>query len=296
MLAWLRLMRLPAVFTAVSNVLCGCFIASPTQAPPTLQLCLLALATAGLYLGGMVLNDVFDAALDAVERPERPIPSGRINRSTAAVFGTALLLIGIAAAACLGSSSAAVAGLTAIAVLAYNSILKSTPAGPFGMAACRFLNFTLGASIGLPLGSLPDATILTAATALAVYIIGVTWFARNEAGTASRFGLIGGLLVLLSGIAIDAWLISHKGATIMSIRGGSMALLLLGLNLTMRAAAAITRNVPRLLQQTVGLMLLCLIFLDAVLVFALTGSADRALTIILLIAPAVLLKRVIPMS
>ena len=104
------------------------------------------------------------------------------------------------------------------------------------------------------------------------------------------------MLVLLSGIAIDAWLISHKGATIMSIRGGSMALLLLGLNLTMRAAAAITRNVPRLLQQTVGLMLLCLIFLDAVLVFALTGSADRALTIILLIAPAVLLKRVIPMS
>ena len=296
MLAWLRLMRLPAVFTAVSNVLCGCFIASPTQAPPTLQLSLLALATAGLYLGGMVLNDVFDAALDAVERPERPIPSGRIKRSTAAVFGTALLLIGIAAAACLGSSSAAVAGLTTIAVLAYNSILKSTPAGPFGMAACRFLNFTLGATVGLPLGSLPDATILTAATALAVYIIGVTWFARNEAGTASRFGLIGGLLVLLSGIAIDAWLISHKGATIMSIRGGSMALLLLGLNLTMRAAAAITRNVPRLLQQTVGLMLLCLIFLDAVLVFALTGSADRALTIILLIAPAVLLKRVIPMS
>ena len=296
MLAWLRLMRLPAVFTAISNVLCGCFIASPQQMPPALQLWLLALTTAGLYLGGMVLNDVFDAALDAVERPERPIPSGQISRRAAAIFGTLLLLLGIAAAACLSASVVLFAVLTAAAVLAYNGYLKSTPAGPFGMAACRFLNFTLGAGVGLPLGNLPDATILTAATALAVYIIGVTWFARNEAGTASRFGLIGGLLVLLSGIAIDAWLISHKGATIMSIRGGSMALLLLGLNLTMRAAAAITRNVPRLLQQTVGLMLLCLIFLDAVLVFALTGSADRALTIILLIAPAVLLKRVIPMS
>jgi hypothetical protein len=129
-----------------------------------------------------------------------------------------------------------------------------------------------------------------------VYIIGVTWFARNEAGISSRFALIGGLLVLLSGLAIDAVLISRQGATLMSIRGGSMALLLLGLNLTMRAAAAITRNIPRLLQQTVGLMLLCLIFLDGILVFSLTGSADRALTIILLIAPAVLLKRVIPMS
>ena len=296
MLAWLRLMRLPAVFTAISNVLCGCFISSPDQAPPLSQLGLLVLTTAGLYLGGMVLNDVFDAALDALERPERPIPSGRISRRAAAVFGTLLLLLGITAAACLSASTVLYALLTTAAVLAYNAYLKSTPAGPFGMAACRFLNFVLGSSVGLSLGTLPSGTVLTAAGALAVYIVGVTWFARNEAAVSSRFGLTGGLLVLLAGLAIDAALISRQGATLMSIRGGSMALLLLGLNLTMRAAAAITRNIPRLLQQTVGLMLLCLIFLDGILVFALTGSADRALTIILLVAPAVLLKRVIPMS
>lgn len=296
MLAWLRLMRLPAVFTAISNVLCGCFISSPDQAPPLSQLGLLVLTTAGLYLGGMVLNDVFDAALDALERPERPIPSGRISRRAAAIFGTLLLLLGITAAACLSASTVLYALLTTAAVLAYNAYLKSTPAGPFGMAACRFLNFVLGSSVGLSLGTLPSGTVLTAAGALAVYIVGVTWFARNEAAVSSRFGLTGGLMVLLAGLAIDAVLISRQGATLMSIRGGSMALLLLGLNLTMRAAAAITRNIPRLLQQTVGLMLLCLIFLDGILVFALTGSADRALTIILLVAPAVLLKRVIPMS
>jgi len=296
MLAWLRLMRLPAVFTAISNVLCGCFIASPGQAPPLLQLWLLVLTTTGLYLGGMVLNDVFDAALDAVERPERPIPAGRISRRSAAIFGTLLLLLGIGTAACLSASTVLYAVLTAAAVLAYNGFLKSTPAGPFGMATCRFLNFVLGSSVSLALGAMPAGTVLTAASALALYIIGVTWFARNEAGISSRFALIGGLLVLLSGLAIDAVLISRQGATLMSIRGGSMALLLLGLNLSMRAAAAITRNTPRLLQQTVGLMLLCLIFLDGILVFSLTGSADRALTIILLIAPAVLLKRVIPMS
>jgi len=117
MLAWLRLMRLPAVFTAISNVLCGCFISSPDQAPPLSQLGLLVLTTAGLYLGGMVLNDVFDAALDALERPERPIPSGRISRRAAAVFGTLLLLLGITAAACLSVSTVLFALLTTAAVL-----------------------------------------------------------------------------------------------------------------------------------------------------------------------------------
>ena len=40
-----------------------------------------------LYAAGMVLNDAFDAELDARERPERPIPSGRISRSRHGVLG-----------------------------------------------------------------------------------------------------------------------------------------------------------------------------------------------------------------
>ena len=31
------------------------------------------------YLGGMYLNDAFDAEIDAAERPERPIPSGQVS-------------------------------------------------------------------------------------------------------------------------------------------------------------------------------------------------------------------------
>src|SRR5699024_7457278 len=43
----------------------------------------LLLSTFGLYGGGVVLNDVFDADLDATERPERAIPSGRVSRKGA---------------------------------------------------------------------------------------------------------------------------------------------------------------------------------------------------------------------
>ena len=77
LLTWLQLMRLPTVFTALSNILCGYLITHSFRVgdlPQQTDLWLLLASSFGLYLGGMVLNDVFDAKLDAVERPERPIP------------------------------------------------------------------------------------------------------------------------------------------------------------------------------------------------------------------------------
>ncbi len=51
-----------------------------------------------LIWGGVVFNDVFDAKLDAVERLERPIPSGRASLQRATILGIVLLLIGVIAA------------------------------------------------------------------------------------------------------------------------------------------------------------------------------------------------------
>ena len=58
----------------------------------------LSLSTIGLYAGGVAFNDIADAELDAVERPERPIPSGRASKSTAIIFATSLLVFGVAMA------------------------------------------------------------------------------------------------------------------------------------------------------------------------------------------------------
>src|SRR5688572_2508307 len=117
---YLRLMRLPNIITAISDIIAGVAIAgsliSVTWGSMNsgfmfsellfregtfvsyLPILLLIISTIGLYGGGVVLNDVFDADLDKTERPERPIPSGLIAKRSAAIFGTALLLIGIAAA------------------------------------------------------------------------------------------------------------------------------------------------------------------------------------------------------
>lgn len=301
-MAWLQLVRLPTVFTALSNILCGFLITHRTpqirvaELTSQKELWLLLLSTSGLYLGGMVLNDVFDAKLDAVERPERPIPSGRISLRAAAVFGSLLMLAGVLAAALAGTPSVVVAALIVPCVLVYNGFLKSTIAAPLGMGTCRFLNLMLGASAVADWNTLWQALPVTIAAALGIYVVGVTVFARNEAGQSNPALLVCGMILLISGICLDAWAITQFGISENAASGSRMALLILSLNLLMRAAAAIPSGSARRIQKTVGLMLLCIIFLDAIMVFAMTADAKLAALVIMLVAPASLLRRIIPMS
>ena len=62
-----------------------------------------------LYAGGIALNDFFDRNLDAVERPERPIPSGIVPAITAGLLGFSLLLAGVAFAFRASSGTGAIA-------------------------------------------------------------------------------------------------------------------------------------------------------------------------------------------
>lgn len=306
LLAWLRLMRLPTVFTALSNILCGYFVSTSERTLSVLiaspDLWLLLLASAGLYLGGMVLNDVFDAALDSKERPERPIPSGKISRRSAAIFGTILLIIGLMAA--LGAGTVSDTGYTAFqtacilaaAVLLYDSILKSTPLGPPGMASCRFLNVMLGASCAGPWAAVWSGPQLDIAIAMFVYITGVTWFARHEAGESSRGGLMAGCLVALSGIGVHIYSAITSEAPESPRLGATIALSLIAGNVALRCRNAIAASHPVLLQKTVGFMLLNLIFIDAAMTFCMTGSGQLASTVVILVIPATLMKRYIPLS
>src|SRR5687768_410483 len=90
-------MRPANIVTAVADILAGVaisgfFFLTGIEYSPIV---FLILSTAGLYGGGVVMNDVFDADLDAVERPERPIPSGLIKKREATFLGIGLLLFGV---------------------------------------------------------------------------------------------------------------------------------------------------------------------------------------------------------
>ncbi len=303
---WLKLMRLPTVFTALSNVLCGFFVSTTDRDLPVLaarpEFWLLLLSSAGLYLGGMVLNDVFDAELDSRERPERPIPSGRISHKRATVFGVLLVATGLVAAFAADivsktqNTSFQIASVLAAAVVLYDSVLKSTIAGPLGMGACRFLNIMLGASCCGSWDDVWSTPQLVVATALAVYVIGVTWFARNEAGNSSRSGLMAGLSIVVVGLCIDGWVALQDLQPWSPATGALIALGLIGANVIFRAVKAISANQPVLLQKTVGFMLLHIIFLDATMTFCITGSGRMAAAVVVLVIPATLMKRIIPMS
>jgi 4-hydroxybenzoate polyprenyltransferase len=183
--AYLELLRPANVATALADVLAGYAL---TGLAPARALGWLLLSTACLYAGGIVLNDVFDRRLDAVERPERPIPSGRIRASTAAALGASLLGAGVVAAGQATVAGAVVAAAIVAAVLCYDAVTKPmTIVGPVNMGLCRGLNLVLG------LAAAPAAIRVHWPLALIpwIYIVGVTVVSRGEvAGGTKRAAAI----------------------------------------------------------------------------------------------------------
>jgi 4-hydroxybenzoate polyprenyltransferase len=141
--AWAELLRLPALFTVPGDALAG---AAAVGARPNARTLLAIGSSLCLYEAGMALNDWADRAEDAVERPHRPLPSGRIHPAAALAAAGVLTAAGLVLAARAGRSSLAVAAPLAATVWAYDLTLKRTPAGPVAMATARGLDVLLGAA------------------------------------------------------------------------------------------------------------------------------------------------------
>jgi len=198
---------------------------------PTGELVLLLLATSCLFCGGMVLNDVFDANVDAIERPSRPIPSGAISLAVARSVAIGVLLVGFAFAVAAGMLAmtdstvglstlirSACCGIAVVlSIWLYDGPLKKTWLGPLAMGSCRFFNILLGASTVRSDFSSGDIwfgvppIVVGWAAAVVLLIAGVTLLAKNESsedvdilrGQKVRLGIasllvIGGLLGIAS--------------------------------------------------------------------------------------------------
>lgn len=173
-----ELVRAPAALSVPGDVVAGAGAADVLDR----RTAGLACASVCLYWAGMAANDWADRDLDAVERPGRPIPSGRISAPAALGVAGALTAAGLAIAGAAGGKRAlAVAGPLAAAVWAYDLKAKNTNAGPFAMAACRALDVLLGASTGRVARAVP------AALTVGVHTYTVTALSRGEvAGTRPR--------------------------------------------------------------------------------------------------------------
>ncbi len=202
---YLRLMRPANIVTSVADVLAGVaisgyFLNLHITTGSLYPIALLCLSTMGLYAGGIVFNDVFDAELDKVERPERAIPSGAISIKEATYFGIFLLLWGIGFAFSYSNHSGAIAVAIAFFALLYNKVSKHYAfVGPLNMGLCRGINLLLGISI--------VATSLDKWYYLAIvpilYIFSITMISQGEVHGGNKRNLyIGGFLYLVVIFAI----------------------------------------------------------------------------------------------
>ncbi|HEU4554684.1 MAG TPA: UbiA-like protein EboC [Chitinophaga sp.] len=180
-LGYLRLVRPANLLTAVADILAGIAVSgflhkAYTNYLDLLPVACLCLATIGLYGGGVVFNDVFDASLDKKERPERPIPSGLVTKTQAVILGSYLFLVGILAAFAVGRTPGYIAVAIMTAALVYDKWGKHASWGPVNMGLCRGLNLLLGISLVEPV--LRHYTWL--AVIPVIYIAAVTAISRGE--------------------------------------------------------------------------------------------------------------------
>jgi len=190
--ALLELMRPANLFTAAADSVAGSAVAGSAPLPG------LVLASMALYGGGVVFNDVFDRRLDAVERPERPLPSGRVTLGTSVLFGALLWAGGIAAGWFVSPVSGVLALLVALSALIYDVWAKhSAVFGPVFMGSCRALNLLLG------LSAVPEAIPQRWFAALIpfAFVAGITLISTGEVHGGAAGRLLSGAIAMSAAIA-----------------------------------------------------------------------------------------------
>jgi 4-hydroxybenzoate polyprenyltransferase len=303
-LAWARLLRLPNLATALADVLAGYLIVSQARTVGGLPAPFwwAAIASLACYAAGMVLNDVFDLEIDRRERPGRPLPSGQISVRRAAAAGSLLLATGGLAAcgAAITAQSpwpAVVGGCLLAAVWLYDRHAKATSLGPAVMGGCRGLNWLLGMTAA---GGPATADQWLLPVGMAVYVIGITVYARDEAEESLPTTLAVGAGIMLVGLLTAGaapWVAARAG-----VAGGWLAgprlsnwLLLWGMlatSILLRAVLGIVDPTSGRVQQAVGNAIMAIITLDAVLVLATCGEG-WSIVVLLLLAPFLIGRRFI---
>jgi hypothetical protein len=276
---YLRLGRVSNLPTVWTNVLAGTVLGG--SAPELVTTCRLAVVVSLFYVGGMFLNDAFDRAIDARERPERPIPSGAISAGEVFGIGFSLLacgLLGLLWNAALRSGSAlpslASGAVLAALIVLYDAWHKGNSLSPVVMGLCRGAVYVTAA---LASGGSLRTSLLLGALVLAAYVVGLTFVARQENRKSYRAG---GTLVLIFSPVVFSVLEPNLGLA----GWGALVLLSAWALVTLRPLFSDSPNVPRAVVRLIaGISLVDGLFMAAlgVELGALLGAAGLLATLAL---------------
>ena len=286
----LRLMRPANIVTAIADILAGIIISGylTSSGYSYLPVFLLVLSTIGLYGGGVVFNDVFDAEIDKTERPERPIPSGLISKKSATLVATLLLLMAVVSAffvhkGGLLSLSVLFAIIIAIAAVVYDKWGKHHAfLGPVNMGLCRGLNLLLGMSI-IPaavrqfgwLGIFPI-----------IYIGAITMISRDEVHGGKKKTLYAAAVFYFFVLAAISWFAYVNNYLLYAIS----FIILFGIMILLPLSKAIKDPIAKNIRQSVKAGVLAVILMNAAWAAAF-GAIGWALIILCLLPVSIFFSK-----
>ena len=286
MIAYLKLMRIPAVFTAMSNIIAAHFIATQGQIEWILLFQLLAISSL-LYSAGMILNDCFDLDLDKRERPTRPLASGEISVRHAWLAGWLFIAVALIIASFAGATILIITCLIILFVVGYNAYFKHTLLASFTMATCRYLNWLLGLSVV----DLTMNSFLIPVPVL-IYIYALTTVSQIETSADSKKPVI----YCMFGIGLAAASIVALYFLSTIYNPWVFVFLFIGVAVVFNKIADVYNNLDsNKVQGLVRFLILGVIPLDAMLVYAYV-SWWMALLILLLLLPGRFFARMISVT
>ncbi len=130
----LQLSRIALVFTAISNIwvmviLADAFGGSMEHGLSLTGMLAVTMGVAGgLYVFGMVLNDILGARHDKTFAPKRPLPSGRVSMSLAVSLAGTAGLLALGASVGLGGHSVFLCFVCLALIILYDGFGKFVPA------------------------------------------------------------------------------------------------------------------------------------------------------------------------
>uniref|UniRef100_A0A7D6CTR4 UbiA family prenyltransferase n=2 Tax=Natrinema zhouii TaxID=1710539 RepID=A0A7D6CTR4_9EURY len=283
---------MPNLFTAPPDVILGAALVSVAGSdfvPATVAG--LAIASVCLYAGGTTLNDAFDAPIDARERHERPIPSGRVSRRAAFGLGFALLLVAVGIAFVVAGGPAAVAaGLVAVAIVAYDGLLKGAAAGFLAMGATRGLNVLLGTTAAGSAVLESPLRLLAVPAVITGYVAAVTFMAARETEGGNRGAVAVAAAGAVAAVLAVGWYLVAVGPTALEAVVATAFAVAFCWWVSRPLRAAYADPVPSTVGPAVGACVLGLVLLDAA--FATAAGVRWGLAAGVFLIPAVGLSHV----
>ncbi len=181
-ISYLRLIRIPNVFTTIPNILVGYLFFTSMDNFDYFIIIQLISISAFLYIGGIVLNDYFDLKIDKKERPWRPLPSNKITKKNALTIILFSFSYSLIFSLFMGSNTFIVTAVMVGLIFLYNKFWKNTIFGSVNMGIIRSLNLILGTSQST---NLLDQTLFEERFVIPVlceffYIYAITALSKNE--------------------------------------------------------------------------------------------------------------------